>query len=210
MGGFLHPRDSHRSTWTACPAALLLVAAVWVQSGSCFLPTAACVCQPGPHGCAGPSVLLSTPLVESIPRLFPTARHASSSFTSGFKRGKKDSSLPQKPSTFPAAQASPPCLGCAFASEGGLNPSCHQPAAHPGPRGDLRLLQNWQPPGVTSPAHICSGTPLSAVARLTQKLLLAKWLQPGILANLEMVLKEDTGNVAHLLGNVSRALHERH
>lgn len=48
------------------------------------------------------------------------------------------------------------------------------------------------------------------MARLTQKLLLAKWLQPGILADLEMVLKEDMGNVAHLLGNVSRALHERH
>lgn len=177
MGGFLPPRDSPRSTWAACPAALPLVAAVWLQSEPVSFPQQHVCASQGHTAVPGP-LPFSPPLwwkVFPAPSL-PTARHASSSFTSGFRRGKKDSSLPQKPSAFPAAQASPPCLGCAFASEGALNPSCHQPAAHPGLRAGLRLLQNRQPPGATSPAHICSGTPLSAVARLTQKLLLAKRL----------------------------------
>lgn len=168
-GGFPPPRDSHRSTRAACPAALLLRVSP--------------VSFPQQHVCASRGHLAAPGPLPFPPPLrwkvfpassLPTARHASSSFTSGLGRGKKDSSLPQTPSAFPAAQASPPCLGCAFASEGGLNPSCHQPAGHPGPRAGLRLLQNWQPPGVTSPAYICSGTPLSAVARLIQKLLLAK------------------------------------
>lgn len=135
----------------------------------------------------GPPALLSTPPVESIPHLLPAdrpTRQFEFHIGSSGRKKKKDSSLPQKPSAFPAAQASPPRLGCALASKGGLNLSCHQPAADPGLSDGLRLLQNWQLPRVTSTAHICSGTPLSAVALRAQRLLLAKWLQLGILAYL--------------------------
>lgn len=144
------------------------------------------VCQLGPRGCAGAPCPSLHPSGGKYSSLLPCRKPDTPVRVSRreFRRGKKDSSLPQKPSAFPAAQASPPCLGCALASEGDLNPPCHQSAADPGLRGRLRLLQNWQPPGVSSPAHICSGTPSSAVASLAQKLLLAKWLQPGILAYL--------------------------
>lgn len=151
---------------------------LWVQNGPCLLPATARY-VPARH-----TWLRRGPLPFSPPLRWKvflassllTARHASSSFTSGVREGKnKDSSLPQKPSAFPAAQASPPRPGCALAREGGLVPPCGQPAADPGLSGGLRLLQSCQPLGVTSPAHICSGTPLSA-----QKLLLAKRLQLGI------------------------------
>jgi len=90
----------------------------------------------------GPPALLSTPPVESIPHLFladsPTRQFEFHIGSSGGEN--KDSSLPQKPSAFPAAQASPPCLGCASASEGGLSPPRCQPAADPGPSGGPGLL----------------------------------------------------------------------
>lgn len=162
---------------------LLSLGADWVPSPSC----SSMVCASWGHvAVLGPLVLLSIPPVESIPCLFPAYSLTHQfKFHIGSSRGKKkDSSLPQKPSAFPAAQVSPPCLGCALASEGSLNPPCCQPAADPEPRGAPRLLQNWQPPGITSPAHVCSATPSSAVALLVQKLLLAKWLLPGILAYL--------------------------
>lgn len=172
MGGFLPPND--RSIWAACPACLLLVAAVRVQSESCFLPTAACVCQPGPHGCAGPSALPSTPPVESIPRLFPADSPARQfEFHIGSQEGKKRFLPPTETINF-SSSASPPCLGCTFANEEGLNSSCHQPAVHP--RGGLRLLQNWQPSGVTSPAHNLLWDTLVSCGTLTEKLLLATWL----------------------------------
>lgn len=212
-GGFPPPRQlqehlgsmSSRSSSGGCH--------LWVQSGSCLFPAAAW-CVP-----AGATWLRRGPLLFSPPlrwKVFltsslPTARHAGLSFASGVQEGKKkDSSLPQKPSTFPSAQASPLRLGRASASKGGLNLPCRQLAADPGLSGGPRPLQNWQPPGVTSPAHTCSGTPSAAVALLAQRTLLAKRLQPGILAYLWMVLKENTGNVAHLLGNFSRTLRERH
>lgn len=127
------------------------IAAVRVQSPVSFPQQHVCASR-GHTAAPGPLPFPPPLLWKVFPASsLPTARHASSSFTSGFRRGKKDSSLPQKPSVFPTAQASPPCLGCAFAREGGLNSSCHQPAAHPGLRGGLRLLQNWQPPGGHQP-----------------------------------------------------------
>lgn len=140
---------------------------LWVQSGSHLLPASAWY-VPARHTWLrwGP-LPFSPPLrwkVFLVSSLL-TARHASSSFTSGIQEGKnKDSSLPQKPSAFPAAQASPSRPGCALASEGGLNLHYRQPAADAGLSGGSRLLQSWQPPGVTSPAHICSGTPSKPAA----------------------------------------------
>lgn len=93
----------------------------WVPS----LSHGSMVCVRQGHVAAlGPPALLSTPPVESIPRLFPADSPTRQfEFHFGSSGGeKKDSSLPQKPSAFPAAQASPLRLGCTLASEGGLNP----------------------------------------------------------------------------------------
>lgn len=123
---------------------------LWVQSGSRLL-LAAAQCVP-----ARATWLHRGPLPFSPPlrwKVFlasslPTARHASSSFTSGVQEGKKkDSSLPQKPSAFPAAQASPLCLGCALASEGGsqpaLPPACSRPRAERRLEAAPKLAATW-------------------------------------------------------------------
>lgn len=148
MGGFLPPRDSHRSTWAACPAALLLVAAVWVQSRSCFLPTAACVCQPGPHGCAGPSVLLSTPLVESIPRLFPADSPARQfEFHIGIQEGKKRFLPPTETISFSSSASVSTMSRLRLCQRGGsqpfLPPACSTPRAEGWPEAAPKLAATW-------------------------------------------------------------------
>lgn len=176
--------------WVPSP----LVAAWFVPAGATQL-------------CGGPQLFSSTPLVESIPLLFPadSPTHQFEFHFGNSGEENKDSCLPQKPSAFPAAQAPPP---------GPARGVSTCPAASLQQTQAQAVTQGCSKTGsclsVTSPAHVCSGAASSAVALLAQKLLLAMWLQPGILARLRMVLKEDMGNVAHLLGNTSRTLHERH
>lgn len=158
MGGFLPPRDSHRSTWAARPAALLLrvTPVSFPQQHVCA--SRGHLAAPGPL-----PFLLSTPSVESIPRLFPADSPARQfEFHIGTQEGKKRFLPPTETISFSSSASVSTMSGLRLCQPGGSQPFLPQPAAKPGPRGGLRLLQNWQPPGVTSPAHICSGTPLAA------------------------------------------------
>lgn len=180
------------------------------ESESCFLPAAACVCQPGPLGCAGPSALLSTPPVESIPRLFPADSPARQfKFHIGTQEGKKRFLPPTDTISFSSSASVSTMSGLRLCQRGGsqpfLPPACStlgtqgwpeaapKPAATWGHQPCLQLL--WDTLVGCGVAH--SKTAAGQVA----------W-DPG--GSGEMVLKEDMGNVAHLLGNISRALHERH
>jgi len=158
-----------------------------VWSGSRLRPAAAW-CVP-----AGATWLRWGPLPFSPPlrwKVFltsslPTARHASSSFTLGAQEGKikippslRSHQLFQQRKRLHHVWAAPqPARGVSVHPAASQQPTQGRAAA----RG---CSQNRQLPGVTSPAHICSGTALSAVASLAQKLLPAKWLQPRILAYL--------------------------
>lgn len=205
MGGFLPPRDSHRSTWAACPAALLLrVSPVF------FLQQHACASR-GHLAAPGPlPFLLSTPPVESIPRLFPADSPARQfEFHIGTQEGKKRFFPPTETISFSSSTSVSTMSGLCLCQPGGSQPFLPPACSTPGAEGWPEAAPKLAPTGGHQPcSHLLWDTLVSCgTAHSKTAAGQAAW-DPG--GSGEMALEEDMGNVAHLLGNMSTALHERH
>lgn len=155
----------------------------WVPS----LSHGSTVCVRQGHVAAlGPPALLSTPPVESIPRLFPADSPTRQfEFHFGSSGGEKKRFLPPTETiSFSSSTSISTASGLHLSQRGGsqptLTPACSRPRAERWPEAAPKLAAAW---GHQLCSHLLWDT-LSAAESLAQKLLLAKWLQPGILAYL--------------------------
>lgn len=141
MGGFLPPRHSHSSTWAACPASLLLVAAVRVQfpshsslcmpAGATELRRALC---PSLHPSGGK---YSPPLPCRQPGTPVRVSHRDSGGEKKIPPSHRNHQFFQQRKCLHHVWAAPlPARGVSTL------PATSLQQAHPGLRGGLRLLQN--------------------------------------------------------------------
>lgn len=144
------------------------------------------VCPPGPRGCAGapcPSLHPSGGKYSSpLPCRQPDTPVRVSLWE--FRRGKKRFLPPTETISFSSSASISTASGLHLSQQGGsqptLTPACSRPRAERWPEATPKLAAAWGHPLCS---HLLRDT-LSAVELLAQKLLLAKWLQPGILAYL--------------------------